>query len=612
MRSVREESSLRSAAWRLVGRYIPDDVGEPETRRRARLFVATCFALGVWGPVFSVVYFVVGLPALTVAILVASAVAFALPEALLRTKSLARAGHLLAGVLSAVLLDIIVSTGGIDAPAAFWLVVVPAVALLMVGRKAGLVWLGVVLMEATILVVLGPLELPPGFDGEVLSALRWSGIVSIVLVMYSLMQVYESAKDSMRRELEDALDRAEEGARAKSAFLANMSHEIRTPLNGVLGLADLLRHTGLDVEQQRYAEEISRSGSVLLRLLNEILDLSKIEAGRLELVAVDFELGPLVGEVVRLVEDASGPTHVAVEHHVAPSLPTIVRGDPHRIRQVLTNLVSNALKFTREGGVEVHVDRADGDLVRFEVRDTGIGIPPDVQARLFQPFTQADSSTTRRYGGTGLGLAISARLCALMGGRIGVESTPGHGSVFWFDVPLPGAPHAAPSPSPPSEVHVVEHAPLAASVLLAEDNAVNRMVARRMLEGLGCRVDVAVDGREALERASRERYDVVFMDCQMPELDGFDASRRIRALAEGRGAVPIVALTANAMSGDRERCLDAGMNDYISKPVAREALQRALETYVRSPATPPPEREGGAEPRGSTAADARRADAARR
>ena len=389
-----------------------------------------------------------------------------------------------------------------------------------------------------------------------------------------------------REALEHACNAAESASRAKSEFLATMSHEIRTPMNGVIGMTDLLLDSKLSPSQAEYAKTVQRSGRALLTIINDILDFSKIEADRMTLEEVNFDLTHVAQGVIDLFSSDAQRKGLKITNRFEDLCVTQLWGDPSRLRQVLMNLVGNAVKFTERGSIEIvfscHLDRdsSSGEL-RVEVRDTGMGIDSEVAHVLFEPFIQGDSTTLRRFGGTGLGLAISRRLVELMGGRIGVKSQPGAGSRFWFTVVVGLARTIeAEASSPPRPLPIEGNGCEPLRVLIVEDDSINKLVAVRMVEKLGHEALVVSSGIEALHALEDDVFDIVLMDCEMPEMDGYMATREIRSKDVPVSDVPIVAMTANALKGDREKCIAVGMNDYITKPVTLDRLAEVLQRNV--------------------------------
>ena len=389
-------------------------------------------------------------------------------------------------------------------------------------------------------------------------------------------------KHKINEALRESEKLAREAVQIKSEFLANMSHEIRTPINGVIGMTGLLLDTELSPQQRDYTEIIGKSADALLALVNDILDISKIEAKKLTLEAIDFELWQVVNDVrqtLSYLADKKGLEFVCASNG---HLPQFVTGDPNRLRQILSNLVNNAIKFTLSGSVRINVralqTTATNVQLKFSVEDTGIGIPQDAIERMFQPFTQVDASTTRKFGGTGLGLSICRHLTEMMGGQIGVTSEEHKGSTFWFTVTLPLA-ASAKQKEAPKPLNLKPARPLL--VLIAEDSPVNQLIAVKMVEKMGHSVVAVNNGRQAMDAISNGTFDIILMDCQMPEIDGYEATRWLRRQPGPASRIPVIAFTANALDGDADKCIEAGMDDYVSKPTRYDELFEKIENAMK-------------------------------
>jgi len=417
-----------------------------------------------------------------------------------------------------------------------------------------------------------------------------------------LLEANEKLKVSIEEAKQLAVE-AQAASKAKSEFLAAMSHEIRTPMNGVIGFTNLFLDSNLDETQRDYANTIKSSGESLLVIINDILDFSKIEAGKFFLDSTPFDMSATCSEVVELLSEQANAKNLELKLFYEPDARKHLVGNPGRTKQVLINLLSNAIKFTESGFIHVRVEKSavdnHPDGLKISVTDTGIGIPSDKQNLLFEKFSQTDASTTRKYGGTGLGLAICKELVSLMNGKIGFKSKEGNGSVFWFSLPAwEFASDLSKSATEPNrlaqegagkfDLDQMEPLPTGFSVLLVEDITVNQKLAAKILSRMGCHVDLAINGKEAVSMARKQTYDIIFMDCQMPEMDGYEATRRIRDFESDNKVpenerVPIIAITANAMRGDREKCLEEGMNDYIAKPIDAGQVGQLIDKWRHKP-----------------------------
>lgn len=581
---------------------IDNRTAEPTALRRVRITNVLTLTLIVMTVPFVGLSVAMERPLVTLSLLMTVLVCGGSLLLLRRRRSPEVAAHLVITTAFVMLILPNLSRGDLGDPSFGWLYLLPLAAILTTGLRGGWLWIAI-----SLLTVIGFWLVPPQVEIPGLAIAADSGLRTLLhrLIGPAAVGLLMTLAVSLQRQTEKHLEqeiatrkRAEQEARAadhvKGEFLANVSHEIRTPMNGVIGMTDLLLKADLPATQRRQVEAIHTSSETLLALVDDLLDFSKMEAGKLSLYVMDFRLRDLLEKVVALLAPRAEEKGLDLRLVIDDGLPDQLVGDAQRLRQVLLNLLGNAIKFTPRGSVAVSVEHRVGgeDLpkeerwVRFAVRDTGVGISPRDQARLFAPFSQADSTSARRFGGTGLGLAISRSLVEMMGGEIGFESTRGVGSTFWFRLPFwqtsPASSDAAPgisdAVSRAAETVAIERGSY--RILVVDDDAINRLVAASQLEDLGFEAEAVASGEQAIEAVERQSFDGILMDCQMPELDGYETTRRIRRQeASGRRMV-IIAVTAHAMKGERERCLAAGMDDYLAKPFRGEELRALLDRWL--------------------------------
>jgi len=571
------------AGWfrRLVDRIarIPTSGSDPLEARRARLITGFVLAVTPF-PLLSATLEILVLPAgqssHAIPVAVGSLLLLASCLALVRRGRVQIAGNLGSLLALASIAFGAWHSGGIDSASLVWFPAIPVIAAIFAGRGPALGWAGVSLVAiATLAWIDVSGWARPAPQPETWSQLYVVNVALVLALLFMLVRLYEQESEKAVAELVRIGELAQAASRAKSTFLANTSHEIRTPLTAIAGYAELLLD---DVDQGNertrqveMVQTIRRNADHLCRVLGDVLDLSRVEAGRLSVEAQRVELPELLRDVTELMNVQASLKGLSLTLEIASDAPAAVNADATRLRQVLVNLLGNAIRFTERGGIHLVAARSGAQRLSLEVIDTGPGLRADQIARIFEPFVQGDSSTTRTHGGTGLGLTISAALVELMGGSLDVRSAPGAGSCFRVELPIGAAADAAPATGP-----TLPAQPRAGlSVLVVEDGADNQRLIRALLERLECRVEIVPDGAQAIERLrdTAKAFDVVLLDMQMPVLDGYETARELRRLGM---ELPIVALTAHALSDDRARCLAAGCSDYLSKPIDRAALATAL------------------------------------
>jgi len=591
--------------------------GDDLQGRQAARTVMLALAMLPWAPIFVVVYVLVGAPISALTLFVAGLLLLLILRWLHHGGSVIAASHAVTGLICGTLVVLSAATGGIDAPAFRWMPIVPLLGILLGGRSCGLLWTCISLTCGAAFYLLRSTYGPPQSEltPATLQLVGMCGDLGIVICVAIVTWIFDRSERAAQGMLVESRHEAEAATRAKSAFLANMSHEIRTPMNGIIGMTELTLQTELAPLQREYLQIARTSAGSLLRIVDDILDFSKTEAGRLILDQSDFVLADCIDQAIRIVTPQSRAKGLEVAVTVSDRVPQHLCGDPFRLRQVLINLLSNAVKFTDRGQVALSVRpvslRLSSSELHFEVRDTGVGIPQAKLDAIFEAFMQADTSTTRTHGGTGLGLSISRQIVELMQGRLWVESTEGVGSSFHFTAcfrigkPLAGKPPAtidavlpvqfceqAPDavcdvPRPDATAELDEDAGAAKPrILVADDNFINQRLAQIILTQAGYGVVLAGDGDEAVRLFMTQDFDVILMDVSMPRMDGYAATQTIRELESVTGGrMPIIALTANSSDEDRDRCLNAGMDGFLIKPLERAALTDALARFCPEPVT---------------------------
>ncbi len=540
---------------------------DPEFLRRVRTLNLTGLVLTAFGLIWAVSFFAHGVWSIGV-LLVALTVAYLASLMLLRwIRNLALVSHCVMALLFAGVLVSNWHTGGLSMSNDLAFFTVPVVAIFLMGAQ-GLIWVGVVCVTVGVFQYLDyagfrfPQVIPE--QDRTLDAILT--FVTVLMVVTGVTYLYDRARRRSARQLLQAKERAEEASRVKSQFVANMSHEFRTPLNAIIGLTEITLQKDLPDEHRLHLEMVKKSAYSLLSLVEDILDMSRIEAGRLVIRPTPFDPRALLDDVITSLSSQADEKQNEVRVRAAEAVPDMVRGDADRVRQVLANLVDNAIKFTDQGRIEVRLERAEADWLVFVVQDTGIGIEPSQQRKVFESFSQADASTSRRHGGSGLGLAICDELVGLMGGSISVESQTGQGSRFEVRLELPEVRRPARGDRP-------------LRILAAEDDPLGRELLLTILRSAGFLVDAVASGRQAIDAARSGDFDLVLMDIQMPGVDGLEAVRQIRQDEPADRRMPILALTAHAVDEERARCFAAGMDDFIVKPIEPKVLVGAIRRF---------------------------------